>query len=156
MFLAVECPIDDPNYAFIGGTCYYFDTVHRTKLEAKENCIKNYGKLWEPNTVDLIDQVHSKAKDVSRSQHWWVGISDESSEGTYKFESNEEIFPFNTPKIAPWKGNEPNGGSTENCVAMHRNDPMEFYDVRCTDGRKYHSICETSSKTTGDKNCVKP
>ena len=144
-----NCPIDDPNYASIGGTCYYFDTVQRTKLEAKENCMQNYGKLWEPNTIERINQVHSKAKDLSKAQEWWVGISDASSEGTFKFESNEEIFPF-TPKTTPWKDSEPNGGSTVNCACMIKDSPLEFYDVGCTDGRKYHSVCELSSSASGD------
>ena len=130
-------------YASIEGTCYLFDTVPQTKSEAKEKCIQNDGKLWEPNSIEIINQVYSKAQEASKDKYW-VGISDAASEGTFKFDSNEEIFPF-TPKNAPWKGNEPNGGTTENCVFMDKN--MEFFDVKCTDGRKYISICETS----GDK-----
>ena len=141
----IGCPIDDPNYASIGGTCYFFDTVQRTKFEAKENCIQNDGKLWEPNSIEIINQVYSKAQEVSEDKYW-VGISDAASEGTFKFDSNEEIFPF-TPQNAPWNGNEPNGGATENCVCMGDGNNLEFFDVKCTDGRKYRSICETS----GDK-----
>ena len=78
----------------------------------------------------------------------WVGISDAGSEGTFKFESNQEIFPF-MPKTTPWGANEPNGGSTENCAAMNNGIPMEFFDITCTDGRKYDSICELSSSSAG-------
>ena len=132
-------------YASIGGTCYFFDTVLQTKSEAKEKCIQNDGKLWEPNSIEIINQVYSKAQEASKDKYW-VGISDAASEGTFKFESNEEIFPF-TPQNAPWNGNEPNGGATENCVFMEIKQTMKFFDVKCTDGRKYVSICETS----GDK-----
>ena len=135
-------------YASIGGTCYFFDTVLQTKSEAKEKCIQNDGKLWEPNSIEIINQVYSKAQEVYGSTEdirVWVGISDAASEGTFKFESNEEIFPF-TPQNAPWNGNEPNGGATENCVfmGMKQTFAMKFFDVKCTDGRKYGSICETS------------
>ena len=135
------CPIDDPNYASIGGTCYYFDTVGRTKDEAQENCNQNYGKLWEPSSIEIINQVYAKAQDVSEAKYW-VGVSDAASEGTFQFESDGEIFPF-TDFTAPWEGTEPNGGETENCVAMGM-DNYGFFDVKCADGRTYPSICEIS------------
>ena len=146
------CPIENPNYASIGGTCYYFDTVRRTKLEAKANCIQHHGKLWEPNTIERINQVYLKATELS-IVGWWVGINDTASEGTFKYDSNEEIFPFNTPKTAPWHGIEPNGGSLVNCVIMGKNHVGGFNcfsDVRCTDGRQENSVCEVLSSPAGD------
>ena len=131
------------NYASIEGTCYLFDIVTRTKLEAKEHCKKNKGKLWEPNTIEIINQVHSKAKELSKGHHFWVGIFDTPSEGTFKYDSNEDIFPF-TPKTTPWAANEPNGGTTENCAVMNRDSPLSFHDVRCYN--LYHSVCELSSE----------
>ena len=144
-----NCPIDDPNYASIGGTCYYFDTIPRTKLEAKETCTQNNGKIWEPNTVERINQVRSIAQEISKAKEWWVGISGAASEETFKYDSNEEIFPF-TPNTAPWI-NLDGGGLTENCVCMDNNqNSLQFYDVPCTEGRQYHSICEISSSPAGD------
>ena len=145
-----ECPIDDPNYAFIGDTCYYFDAVPRTKLEAKENCIQNNGKIWEPNTIERINQVRSIAQEISKAKEWWVGIAGAAGEETFNYDSNDEIFPF-TPNTAPWI-NLDGGGSTKNCVCMDNNqNSLQFYDVPCDEGRQYHSICETSSSSTGDK-----
>ena len=92
--------------------------------------------------------MHLKAKELSIAKHWWVGIFDTASEGTFKYESNAEIFPF-TPKTAPWEQNEPNGGSSENCVIMHQTDGG-FNDITCTEVRSYHSICEVSSSPAGD------
>ena len=105
-----------------------------------------------------MNQVHSKTIDLlntgqSEDLEWWVGLSDESSEGTFKFESTGENFPF-TPQNPPWKGNEPDGGSLENCVTLNKGTQMEFIDVSCTSGmldyydRKYHSVCEVSSSRT--------
>ena len=104
-----------------------------------------------------MNQVHSKAIELSSTGlssdlEWWVGISDTESDGTFKFESTGEIFPF-TPKTPPWKGNEPDGGSDENCVTLNKGSPMEFSDLSCTasfitDDRKYHSVCEVSSSRT--------
>ena len=139
-------------YASIGGTCYLFDTVPQTKSEAKEKCIQNDGKLWEPNSIEIINQVYSKAQEVYGSTEdirVWVGISDAASEGTFKFESNEEIFPFTTPKTAPWQATDPNGGTSENCVIMNRSNGGGFMDIKC-DGRTDHSICEVSSSPAGD------
>ena len=157
------CPSRNLKYATIGDTCYFFETETMTKQEASLNCLSNSGKLWEPKTINSIDKVHTKAIEFSQgpkilsnsgqstSGHWWTGISDADKEGLFTYDSNGETFPFRK-RIGPWRRNEPNGGLNENCVAMNGNNPMEFYDIRCSDGRKYNSICEIlpSNPTLGN------
>ena len=98
-------------------------------------------------------QVFSKATEFSSNPidqtldlNWWVGIS-LADDGIFKFESTGETLPF-TPKTAPWKGNEPDGGSDEKCVAMNKGTNMYIFDVSCTADRNYHSVCEVSSSRT--------
>ena len=71
-----SCPVDDPNYASLGGTCYFFDTIGRNKEGALSNCLSQNGKLWEPKSLARMNQVHKKAMLVEKSQWWWVGISE--------------------------------------------------------------------------------
>ena len=143
-----SCPVDDPNYASLGGTCYFFDTIGRNKEGALSNCLSQNGKLWEPKSLARMNQVHKKAMSVEKTKWWWIGISDAGSEGTFQYDSNNEHFPFENKK-APWNGNEPNGATTENCAIMHPNDPGTLIDVKCSDANWY-SICEFPSDSTGN------
>ena len=142
-----NCPVDDPNYASLGGTCYFFNTIKRNKERALSNCLTQNGKLWEPKSLARINQVHKKAMAVEKTQWWWVGISDAGSEGTFQYDSNNEHFLFGNKKV-PWNGNEPNGATTENCAIMNPNDPGTLIDVKCSDSNWY-SICEFPSNSTG-------
>ena len=136
-----ECPTEEsPYYASFGNTCYYFDTVERTILEARLNCIDNHGKLWEPKTLDRMNQIQIKGMEFATQTMWWVGITDEQNEGNFYYYSNLENFNF-TPNSAPWREDEPNGGTAENCVSMGRTI-MVFFDIKCNEGRKATSICE--------------
>ena len=114
-------------YASFGNTCYYFDTVERTILEARLNCIDNHGKLWEPKTSDRMNQIQIKGMEFATVVGgWWVGITDEQNEGHFYYYSNFENFNF-APNSAPWREDEPNGGTAENCVSMGRTK-MVFLD----------------------------
>ena len=142
------CSTNNPNYALIGGQCYYFDTNQRTRAEAKSYCTSNHGKLWEPKTIKRMNELHTKANSLLANKNWWIGINDTDSEGTYKFDSNGDNFPFLDKKF-PWGLVEPQGGSSENCVLMnYKNNPLEFADVKCT--RQHMSICESTSIPTGN------
>ena len=131
----------------MGGQCYYFDTTGRTKEDAKSYCTSNHGKLWEPKTMKRINEVYTKAITVS-NQHWWIGMSDIESEGTFKFDSNGEKFPF-LDKQSPWEQNEPGGGSAESCAIMLEINTLEFHDQLCS--KKWHSICESTSIPEGNE-----
>ena len=142
------CPANNPSYTQIGNQCYYFDANKRTKEEAKSYCKNNHGKLWEPKTIKRINEVHASWNSIS---HLWVGISDVDSEGTFKYETNGETFPF-LDKNTPWQDIDPNGGSAENCVMMTNYSPLEFQDVGCDfvgTGGGFYSICESDSIPQG-------
>ena len=121
----------------------------RTKLEAKENCIQNNGKLWEPNTIERINQIYSKVKDlttawvgVNDAAYWWVGINDAASEGTFRYDSNEEISPFTPGKLSSSMSFYVESTSTQNCVLM---DEHGMHDVKCVNFVSA-SACELSSE----------
>ena len=140
--------MDDPNYALIEGVCYFYDTTLRTKEEAVSYCTSNHGKLWEPKTMKKINEVHTKALSVSTNGHWWIGMTDTESEGTFKFDSDGQNFPF-LSKNSPWGDDQPGTSSAENCVFMERNNPLGFNDYPCD--QKFFSICESTSIPPGNK-----
>ena len=123
----------------MGGQCYYFDTTGRTKEEAKSYCTSNHGKLWEPKTIKKMNEVYTKALTVG-TEHWWIGMSDIESEGTFKFDSNGEKFPF-LDKQSPWESELQPGA--DNCAIMLGNrNKLEIHDQLCS--KKRHSICESN------------
>ena len=131
----------------MGGQCYYFDTNQRSREEAKSYCTSNHGKLWEPKTKKKINELHTKAMSVSTNHHWWIGMTDTESEGTFKFDTNGEEFPF-PGKNSPWRFDEPGGGSSQNCAFMERNNPLEFHDSGCN--LQLYPICEATFDSKGN------
>ena len=126
--------------------------MHLLEENALSFCLSQNGKLWEPKSLARINQVHDKAILVKKTQSWWVGLSDAGSEGTFKYDSNNEHFPFENNK-APWVSYEPNGGSTENCAVMLSWIAL-WQDVKCNYANRY-SICEFPSDSTGNMKIIK-
>ena len=137
------CPYNNTGYVSIGNACYFFGTDELTFEGAKSFCSNKFGiqkgKLWEPKTIMETKQVYAKAKEVSKSQHWWIGVSDLQTEGTFRYESTGNIVHFAVKK-APWYRTEPNSaGGNEDCVAMHKDHPT-WHDNGCLSKR--YPICE--------------
>ena len=53
------------------------------------------GKLWEPNTLDIMNEVHAHVVSLGlENVGIWVGITDEGSDGEWYFTSTGDSFPF--------------------------------------------------------------
>ena len=91
-----------------------------------------------------INALHSKAMSVSTDKYWWIGMTE--SEGTFKFDSNGEKFPF-LEKQSPWGGNEPGAESSDICAIMLKEN-LEIHDYSCN--HKLFSICESTSIPPGN------
>ena len=105
MFSAFVCPTDNPNYAVIKNTCYYFDTNYLTPEAARSACDSKFGnlkgQLVEPRSVeenaDIYEMIlsNAKAEEVQATLYgWWIGVNDSQNEGTFRYESNGDIVPF--------------------------------------------------------------
>ena len=40
-----NCPVNDPNYYYIHGRCFYFESDVKTFVKSRENCKAKGGKL---------------------------------------------------------------------------------------------------------------
>ena len=144
----LNCPEnDDVNYAFIGDICYFFEINSKNYQDAKANCESKFGnrvgQLFEPKSLERNNQVHNKAKLVSTSKNWWIGVSDSETEGSYQYETTRGIIPFEL-KTAPWHSTQPNGETSkpgENCIVIISGQP-EWHDFACSNN--FHSICEST------------
>jgi hypothetical protein len=66
---------------------------------------------------------------------WWLGLSDKLLEGTFLWNSTGSALV----SYANWASNEPNGGTSENCVVIKSSDGG-WVDIRCTNS--YWTMCE--------------
>ena len=96
----------------------------------------------------MMNQIHSKAKEFSNSQYWWVGVSDINNEGQFQYDSTAQTFPFTNNGIAPWFKDEPNDNGDQDCVCLNKDEEMAIYDVECA--RNFHSVCELPSYPTSN------
>ncbi|XP_070568275.1 C-type mannose receptor 2-like [Ptychodera flava] len=73
----------------------------------------------------------------------WIGITDQQTEGVYMTVENElaHYLPWNSG----WSGDEPNGGVSDNCVAMSRSSG-HFYDYDCLESFSF--VCKTIEPST--------
>ena len=85
----------DDQYVEVEGTWYYIDTDAKTIDDAYKICSEFYGKLWEPNTLDIMNGVHAQVLSLGlENVGIWVGITDEGSDGEFYYKSTGESFPF--------------------------------------------------------------
>ena len=99
MFSAFVCPTDNPNYAALKNTCYYFDTNYLTPEAARSACDSKFGnlkgQLVEPRSIEENADIYAKAEEVQATQYgWWIGVNDSQNEGTFRYESNGDVVPF--------------------------------------------------------------
>jgi hypothetical protein len=65
----------------------------------------------------------------------WVGITDETQEGTWR------TIKGGVATFLPWQSGQPDGNTTENCARLD-DTTNELEDRACTDSRDYSCECE--------------
>ena len=79
----------------VEGTWYFIDKDAKTINDAYSACSGMSGKLWEPNTLDIMNGVHAEILSLGlENVGIWVGITDEGSDGEFYYKSTGESFPF--------------------------------------------------------------
>ena len=98
-----KCLLDDSRYQLINGKCFYFEKETKNFLDARENCKKKGGRLYEPKDVVALKKIAKIAgNSIVNHRDAWIGILDSSTghpgsvkEGTYVFDSNSQNIKFN-------------------------------------------------------------
>ena len=95
-----KCLLDDSRYQLINGKCFYFEKETKNFLDARENCKKKGGRLYEPKNGSELKNIAKIALDVIGitligNKQAWIGILDSATgapgsaiEGTYVYDSN--------------------------------------------------------------------
>ncbi|XP_074089080.1 pulmonary surfactant-associated protein D-like [Macrotis lagotis] len=105
-------------------------TSEETFEEGKKICSKNGALMAAPQNVLENQALEELAQNFNKDIY--LGISDEVTEGTFRYQNGQNIIYSN------WAENEPNGARKENCVEIYKNG--QWNDRPCTDKRLI--VCE--------------
>ena len=102
-----KCLLDDSRYQLIHGKCFYFEKEAKNFLDARENCKKKGGRLYEPKDNVSLKKIANIAVNRIVNRDAWIGILDPSTcapgsviEGTYVYDSNGKNIKFNLRRYA--------------------------------------------------------
>ena len=135
-----QCPTEESGYRFIEGICYFFESTNQMNYEAaKQNChtkFNDMGKMFEPKTLATNEKIHRIALGYFKSSHYWVGVNDIQSEGTWVYTSDGSPIKFSPPWLSL------SYSSTGNkCVLLNDyNEIGKWGAYSCTNA--FYSICE--------------
>jgi len=116
------------------GKCYYHNSDSLSRNSAEAACETLGGTLASITSADMNSELVSLAGGNSV----WIGLSDQSTEGTYVWEDGSE------PTYTSWASGEPNDyGGAEDCVEMWSSG--NWNDDSCSDNKE--SICELSTES---------
>ena len=117
---------------------YHIESTKKSLAEARAFCINRGQKLFEPKSLEAINEVIeiAKAQGVTESV-LWIGIW--RYQGNFIYDSSNDPIVYEN-----WNPGEPNGESREDCTALGKYSG-KWYDVSCTSALPF--VCE-SGKTT--------
>jgi hypothetical protein len=112
---------------------YVFYTVPRTWADAKTVCSPSYHLV---NSIDINENnfiITEAARHGAGATVWWLGYSDQVTEGTWVWEGGYQ------PGFVNWNTGEPNNLGNEDCATINI-QTGKWNDVACTN--KYNFICK--------------
>ena len=138
--------IKNNHLSLLGPLEYHFGIGKKNHLEAKATCQSIGGKLFEPKSEKVYNEVSTLAK-IKGISKFWMGIHDISNEGQFTYDSDGKDVVWTN-----WYSGEPNDfGKGEDCVRSghgHRGKQKKWNDSPCND--KYSFICEKSGIPTNE------
>ena len=118
------------------GKEYYVSPEAKNQPNAQDYCKSHGGRLFEPKSAEVNNDVANFAKVVIKMPWFWIGIHEmESSKGKFVYESDGKEIGWRN-----W-GHEPNGNG--NCVTIqsHQDNSHNYwYEVACH--LMCHFVCE--------------
>ncbi|XP_039369797.1 F-box/LRR-repeat protein 12 isoform X3 [Mauremys reevesii] len=130
-FKLFPCGPEAREWEYFSGKCYYFSLRETSWQGAKVLCEEEHSRLAIVNSRAQQNFIMYR----TRNQRFWIGLSDENSEGEWKWIDGSD----STTGFTYWKEGEPNNsGQNEDCA--HVWTYGEWNDVHCT--YECYYICE--------------
>ena len=136
-----SCPEGWKMFPSSDSKCYKASTsADRLKFQdAIEKCKSLNAKLAEPMTED---ENKNLATNFNANIRYWIGISDQDTEGTFKYVSDASEVGFTS-----WRAGQPNNRWPKLDCTAFRNG--KWNTANC-DNRKFSYICQLDVKVTTD------
>ncbi|KAL4239381.1 positive regulation of myeloid dendritic cell activation [Mactra antiquata] len=122
-------------------SCYYVgpDDVHYT--EAVHYCSQRNSHLVYVETARENSFLKGRLDTYGTGHSYWLGMTDEMSEGIWQWNSGNSVYYFN------WAPTEPQNHNNEDCAVFHKSLNFQWADVPCASGRR--PLCENAGYNTG-------
>ncbi|XP_037799891.1 macrophage mannose receptor 1-like [Penaeus monodon] len=137
----VTCPM---LFVEVGGLCILFITwEEETWEDARQACAGASSDLLAITNVEVFRALYLYIHLDNLSGHgFWLGGSDIESEGIWVYTTGE-LVPMGTPFWGLYEMNapvqEPNGGTSQNCLAITGDGFYNLRDYSCTS--KFNPLC---------------
>ena len=159
-YIKTFCPLENPNYIMVDNQCYYIQTNTTNYETAIETCKEKLadqggGRLFQPRSRAQNELIMRLAHKATGKSNWlWLGITDNTTEGEYTYNGNNEPIKFD-PK---WHSGYGSRGSGTNCVLSFMSGGSsssfsKWLDYDCS--KQYGSICESHQSLPELQNHVK-
>ena len=122
----------------IHGKLYHFSQERIKFGKAKATCEHNFGKLFEPKTETINNDIAVRARRDHEIINPWIGIR-------HLHDENRTVFVSDNTEVAwsYWDANEPNNENDgEDCVHLYTYT-SRWNDNSCEEYRRF--ICEKDS-----------
>jgi len=135
-----------PGWNNWGGRCYYMSTSSKNWWDAKQDCIRRGGRLFEPRNKEINELVYSNVPGPTKC--YWIGISDIEHEDKYVYASDDKPILWTN-----FRPGFPVSNSSRNCLlySCDRSYPFQFWDYGCEVAIRF--VCEEIS---GNSDCGVP
>ena len=125
-FLAFLLPVSEvltackPGWVDWAGRCFYMSTGTKNWWDAKQDCIRRGGRLFEPRNKEVNELVYSNVPGPTKC--YWIGISDIEHEDKYVYASDDMPIVYSN-----FRPGYPVSNATKNCFlyACDRSNPFK-------------------------------
>ena len=132
-------------------------TMVEMKSEHQWKEVNHINRITPRNIITLTTFIYTILFQIIGwvdSKYYWVGLTDETKEGTWTWESGIPLA--NNRENEHWMKGEPNGGGSENCADWTNGTDSTnrgLNDSPC--GRRHQVVCERGRQYHYHRNAVK-
>ena len=114
-----------PGWVSWGGRCFYMSTGTKNWWDAKQDCIRRGGRLFEPRNKEVNELVYSNVPGPTKC--YWIGISDIEHEDKYVYASDDQPIAYSN-----FRPGYPVSNATRNCFlyACDRSHPFKVCQIK--------------------------